>query len=169
MAGNTEYKNNWQKENVEGVIKAHAEAHSESVNGFINRAIDIRPWSGITPLLGPLTASQRKTIPLTNSRHARYNAEKDVKTMLDEKDLQAIRSIVKREVDDAEQRITKNAVAMMEAYFDPKFNLLADGIADIQEKLVPRSRVDDLEEEVKFLKSVIRQISEDVQKLKKAN
>lgn len=51
MAGKTEYKNNWQKENVDRInlttpkgkkaaIKAHAEAHSESVNGFINRAID---------------------------------------------------------------------------------------------------------------------------------
>ncbi|MDE6881006.1 MAG: Arc family DNA-binding protein [Oscillospiraceae bacterium] len=50
MAGKTEYKNNWQKENVDRVnltmpkgrkeiIKTHAEAHSESVNGFINRAI----------------------------------------------------------------------------------------------------------------------------------
>ena len=50
MAGKTEYKNNWQKENVDRVnltmpkgrkeaIKAHAEAHSESVNGFITRAI----------------------------------------------------------------------------------------------------------------------------------
>lgn len=50
MAGKTEYKNNWQKENVDRVnltmakgrkeiIKAHAEARSESVNGFINRAI----------------------------------------------------------------------------------------------------------------------------------
>ena len=51
MAGKTEYKNNWQKENVDrinlivpkgqkDIIKAHAEARSESVNGFINRAID---------------------------------------------------------------------------------------------------------------------------------
>ena len=51
MAGKTEYKNNWQKENVDRVnltmpkgkkdtIKAHAEAQGESVNGFINRAIN---------------------------------------------------------------------------------------------------------------------------------
>lgn len=51
MAGKTEYKNNWQKENVDRVnltmpkgrkeiIKAHAEAQGESVNSFINRAID---------------------------------------------------------------------------------------------------------------------------------
>lgn len=50
MAGKTEYKNNWQKENVDRVnltmakgrkeaIRAHAEARGESVNGFINRAI----------------------------------------------------------------------------------------------------------------------------------
>lgn len=50
MAGKTEYKNTWQKENVDrvnltmpkgrkAIIQAHAEAHSESVNGFINRAI----------------------------------------------------------------------------------------------------------------------------------
>lgn len=51
MAGKTEYKNTWQRENVDRVnltmpkgrkdiIKAHAEARGESVNGFINRAID---------------------------------------------------------------------------------------------------------------------------------
>lgn len=51
MAGKTEYKNNWQKENVDRVnltmpkgrkdeIKAHAEAQGKSVNGFINEAIE---------------------------------------------------------------------------------------------------------------------------------
>lgn len=50
MAGTTEYKNKWQQENKERInlvvakgqkeiIKTHAEAHSESVNAFINRAI----------------------------------------------------------------------------------------------------------------------------------
>ena len=51
MAGKTQYKNTWQKENVDRVnltmpkgrkdeIKAHAEAQGQSVNGFINAAID---------------------------------------------------------------------------------------------------------------------------------
>lgn len=50
MAGKTEYKNKWLKENADRVnlvmekgrkeeIKAYAEAHGESLNGFINRAI----------------------------------------------------------------------------------------------------------------------------------
>lgn len=51
MAGNTEYKNKWQREKVDRVnltmakgkkdtLKAHAESMGESVNAFINRAID---------------------------------------------------------------------------------------------------------------------------------
>ncbi|MDL2328021.1 hypothetical protein LJC64_05180 [Ruminococcaceae bacterium OttesenSCG-928-A11] len=51
MAGKTDYKNQWLNENKERInlvvekgkkasIKKHADAHEESVNGFINRAID---------------------------------------------------------------------------------------------------------------------------------
>lgn len=51
MAGTTEYKNKWQKENVDRVnltmpkgrkaeIKAHAEQCGKSLNGFINEAIE---------------------------------------------------------------------------------------------------------------------------------
>ncbi len=51
MAGKTEYKNKWTAENCEriflvvkkgrkNIIKAHAESNGESINGFINRAID---------------------------------------------------------------------------------------------------------------------------------
>lgn len=68
-----------------------------------------------------------------------------------------------------EQRISKNTVMLMDAEFKPRFDLLAEGQKDILEKLVPRSRVDDLEEEVKFMKSIIRQMNDDLQKLKKAN
>ena len=57
----------------------------------------------------------------------------------------------------------------MDSDFSRKFDLLAEGIQDIQEKLVPCSRVDDLEEEVKFLKVLYRQMNEDLQKRKKAN
>ncbi len=76
MAGKTEYKNHWQKENVDRInlttpkgkkvlIKAHAEARRESVNGFINRAID-GPWSGIRPLPGPpARPCEAKTEPRT--------------------------------------------------------------------------------------------------------
>ena len=89
--------------------------------------------------------------------------------MVDKELLEAIREIVREEVSVSEQRITKNMVALMDAEFKPRFDLLAEGIQDIQDKLVPRSRVDDLEDEVKFLKSIVRQMNEDIQQLKKAN
>lgn len=89
--------------------------------------------------------------------------------MVDKELLEAIRGVVREEVVEAEQRTTKNTVSLMDAVFVKKFDLLAEGIQDIQEKLVPRSRVDELEDEMKFLKSIVRQMSEDLQKLKKAN
>ena len=53
MAGKSEYKNTWQKENVDrvnltmpkgrkAIIQAHAEAQGQSVNAYINTAIDER-------------------------------------------------------------------------------------------------------------------------------
>ena len=51
MAGNTDSKNKWQKENLDRIsltvpkgqkeaIQAHAAAHGKSLNGFINQAIN---------------------------------------------------------------------------------------------------------------------------------
>lgn len=81
--------------------------------------------------------------------------------MLDEKDLQAIAQLI----GDSERRMQ----VLIENEVSPKFNLLADAIGEIREMLVPRSRVDDLEDEVKFLKSMVRQMAERVSQLEKAN
>ncbi len=67
-------------------------------------------------------------------------------------------------IDEAENRMK----VMMESYFDPKFNLLYENQQIMMEQLAPRSRVDDLEDEVKFLKSVVRQMNDEIQQLKKA-
>ena len=87
--------------------------------------------------------------------------------MLEQQDLQAIDQLIQKHVGETEQHIAKNTVILMDAEFSKRFDLLAEGIQDIQEKVVLRSRVDDREAEVKFLKSIIRQINEDVQLLKK--
>ena len=60
--------------------------------------------------------------------------------MLDEKDLQAIQKMI----DASEERTRRYMNVLIESDVTPKFNLLADGIKDIQEKLVPRSRVGEL-------------------------
>lgn len=93
--------------------------------------------------------------------------------MLDEKELQAIADLIDVKLKENNEAILKEATHRMKVLLDaevtPKFNLLAEGIEDIQEKLVPRSRVDDLEDEVKFLKLMVRQMAERISSLEKAN
>ena len=102
--------------------------------------------------------------------------------MLDKNDLQMIQEMMLSseqrlfgKIEESEQRMTgkieeseNRMKVMMESYFDPKFNLLYENQQIMMEQLAPRSRVDDLEDEVKFLKSVVRQMNDDIQKLKKA-
>ena len=81
--------------------------------------------------------------------------------MFDEKEIAYLQEM--------EEHTSGIMAVLIESDVTPKFNLLADGIKDMQEKLVPRSRMDDLEDEVKFLKLMCRQMAEDIAKLKKAN
>ncbi len=102
--------------------------------------------------------------------------------MLDKNDLQMIQEIIMASeqrmfgrIEASEQKMTakideaeNRMKVMMESYFDPKFNLLYENQQIMMEQLAPRSRVDDLEDDVKFLKSVVRQMNDEIQKLKKA-
>lgn len=93
--------------------------------------------------------------------------------MLDEKDLQAIAQMMDAKLKQQKQEIlaetTHNMRVLLETEVQPQLNLLAENQQVILEKLVPRSRVDELEDEMKFLKVIIRQMNEDIQKLKAAN
>ena len=73
--------------------------------------------------------------------------------MLDEKDHKEIAHIMK---------------VVIESDITPRLDLLLDGYKSIYEKLIPISRIEELEDEVKLLKVVVRQLSEDLQQLKKA-
>ena len=77
--------------------------------------------------------------------------------MLDEKDLQRLEELVSRQIS-----------IVGENQIKPQLQLLAEGTADIQERLIPRARVDELEDEVRFLKLMVRQMAERVSLLEKA-
>ena len=77
--------------------------------------------------------------------------------MLDEKDLQRLEELVSRQIS-----------IVVENQIKPQLRLLAEGTADIQERLIPRARVDELEDEVRFLKLMVRQMAERVSLLEKA-
>lgn len=78
--------------------------------------------------------------------------------MLDEKDLQAI-----------DQLMAYRMNIILESEISPKLNLLAEGMEILQEKMASRSRVDELDEEIKFLKLMVRQMNERINNLEKAN
>ena len=84
--------------------------------------------------------------------------------MLEEKDLQAIQTMIDASIQASEKR--------MMTYFDtavmPKFDLLAEGQKDILAKLVPMSRIEAVEDDVALLKQVVRSMSTDLAELKKA-
>lgn len=103
--------------------------------------------------------------------------------MLDEKDLQAIAQMMDKKLSQQKQEILlemdsklepiKSEITgiklTLENVIQPQIDGLAENQQIILEKLVPRSRVDELEDEVKFMKVIIRQMNEDIQKLKAAN
>lgn len=68
----------------------------------------------------------------------------------------------------SEDRAVQKAMVMMEQYFDPKFNLLAENQQMILEKMVPLSRVEKIEGDVDLLKIIIRQMREEIDQLKGA-
>ena len=100
--------------------------------------------------------------------------------MLDEKDMQAVSELVDEKISASEERISRvidervgaaerRMQVLIENTVNPKFDLVMEALAGIQEQLVPRSRVGDLEDEVKFMKVVMRQMAERVSALEKAN
>lgn len=97
--------------------------------------------------------------------------------MLDEKDLQAIAQLIapiqksvaaiQEELTEVHDIATKVAVTQ-EGIVLPRLDLLAEGHTHLADTLAPKSRVEALEEELAFMKSAFRLLSQEVAELKKA-
>lgn len=70
-------------------------------------------------------------------------------------------------IDHVDDRVTKTNITI-ENEIKPQIQALIEGQKTILETLAPKNRVEDLEDEVKFLKSFMYQMSEQLQQLKKA-
>lgn len=66
------------------------------------------------------------------------------------------------------QETAASTRVLIESSIMPKFDLLVDGQQMLLETLAPKSRVQELEEEVDFLKSIIKLHSQQIAELKKA-
>ena len=99
--------------------------------------------------------------------------------MLEKQDLQAIKELIDCSVTAAvtatEERMTaridaseNRIMAYIENAVMPNFKLLAEGHQTLLETLAPKSRVDNLEDDVIFLKSIVKSLMQEVSDLKKA-
>lgn len=106
--------------------------------------------------------------------------------MLDKQDLQAIKELIDTSIKASEDRTQAKLDAMesrlqskiddvdnhwrayAESSIVPNFQLLAEGHQTLLETLARKDRVEALEEEVIFLKSVVSALAQDVTELKKA-
>ncbi|MBD5161995.1 MAG: hypothetical protein HDT14_08305 [Oscillibacter sp.] len=112
--------------------------------------------------------------------------------MLDEKDLQAIQGLLEHSesrmmarmdrldarIDQLDTRVDQlgedikatesRIMAYIESDILPRFDILAEGHTLLRETLAPKSRVEELEEEVAFLKPLVMSMLTDIDKLKKA-
>ena len=65
-------------------------------------------------------------------------------------------------------RLLVESKVMQEGYFDPKFNLLADGQKLIREKMLPAEAIEDVEDRVDVLESAVKEHTREIQELKRA-
>lgn len=66
-----------------------------------------------------------------------------------------------------EERIMKNVATLMDAKFQQQFNLLAEQLQLMSERMIPESRIVALEDNDEILFPAIRRLSRDVEALKK--
>jgi hypothetical protein len=94
--------------------------------------------------------------------------------MLDEKDLQYFAEMEKRMdvrmtklADEARRGAVHDMQVIIENTIMPSLKLLAEGQKTILETMAPKTRVDELEDEMQLLKAVIRSQSERIAALEK--
>lgn len=79
-----------------------------------------------------------------------------------------LQNLIKAEISTAEQRIAKSTVALMDAEFSHRFNLLAENQQIMLEKL---DRLDDMEvmdTRITALEAMVKKLNREMEKLKKA-
>ena len=128
--------------------------------------LDERDLQAIAQLIdSKLQESEQRTAQLINSKL--QESEQRTAQLIDSK-LKESEQRTMGAIKESEQRTMQGAATLMESYFEPKFQLLAEGIQSLQETQIPRERFENLEEEVAFLHTIVRQHSREIEKLKHA-
>ena len=94
----------------------------------------------------------------------RYITGKGESTMTKE-DLQEIRSIVREETD---HQISHQLNLMIENYFDPRFNLLTEGLQEVRGKLEVLDDLEVMDTRITALEAMVKKINRELKELKQA-
>ena len=128
--------------------------------------LDERDLQAIAQLIdSKLQESEQRTVQLIDSKL--QESEQRTAQLIDSK-LKESEQRTMGAIKESEQRTMQGAATLMESYVEPKFQLLAEGIQSLQETQIPRERFENLEEEVAFLHTIVRQHSREIEKLKHA-
>ena len=128
--------------------------------------LDERDLQAIAQLIdSKLQESEQRTVQLIDSKL--QESEQRTAQLIDSK-LKESEQRTMGAIKESEQRTMQGAAALMESYFEPKFQLLAEGIQSLQETQISRERFENLEEEVAVLHTIVRQHSREIEKLKHA-
>ena len=115
-----------------------------------------------------IAASEERTQAKMGTMEERLTGKIDASIAASEERTQAKMGTMEErltaKIDASENRI----MAYIETAVMPNFQLLAEGHQTLLETLAPKSRVDDLEDDVIFLKSVVKSLMQEVSELKKA-
>ena len=137
--------------------------------------LDERDLQAIAQLIdSKLQESEQRTVQLIDSKlqESEQRTAQLIDSKLKESEQRTMGAIKESEqrttgaIKESEQRTM--GATLMESYFEPKFQLLAEGIQSLQETQIPRERFENLEEEVAFLHTIVRQHSREIEKLKHA-
>ncbi|MBQ9332559.1 MAG: hypothetical protein IJS11_06390 [Oscillospiraceae bacterium] len=84
--------------------------------------------------------------------------------MLDEKDLKAIEQLISRQTTDLKNQM----MTLIESEINPKLQALAEGHELLLERMIPESRIEQLEAELLVQRMAIKNLNERLDALEKA-
>lgn len=108
---------------------------------------------------------QEVVTPLETRMGRMEAGQQRLETRMDK--LEAGQQRLETRVDKLETEQQKTNI-MLETEIKPALQILVEGQQTLLETLAPKNRVEELEQEVAFLKSVVNQVLEQLQQLKKA-
>lgn len=94
--------------------------------------------------------------------------EQKLEEKLDQKLEEKLNQKLAQQKEEILTEATHRMKVLLDAEVKPMFNLLAEDISIIREKMIPESRIEALEDDVSVLKSSVRRINQDIRELKQA-